>query len=52
MGTGKKEKSRKERQGKVTDGMSNVKTKGWALYITGADWCSDHHEQGELLPDR
>ena len=28
MGTGKKEKSRKERQGKVGDGMNNVKTKG------------------------
>lgn len=36
MGIGKKEKSRKERQGKVGDGMNNVKTKGvgaftWAM---------------------
>ena len=32
MGTGKKEKTRKERQGKVGDGMSNVKTKGENFY--------------------
>lgn len=32
MGTGKKEKSRKERQGKVGDGMANVKTKGENFY--------------------
>ena len=34
MGTGKKEKNRKERQGKVGDGMSNVKTKGENFYRT------------------
>ena len=34
MGTGKKEASRKERQGKVSDGMSNVKTKGENFYRT------------------
>ena len=32
MGTGKKEKSRKEKQGKVGDGMANVKTKGENFY--------------------
>lgn len=32
MGTAKKEKSRKERQGKVGDGMANVKTKGENFY--------------------
>lgn len=32
MGTGKKEAARKERQGKVGDGMSNVKTKGENFY--------------------
>ncbi|KAK0516630.1 hypothetical protein JMJ35_001233 [Cladonia borealis] len=32
MGTGKKEKTRKERQGKVGDGMNNVKTKGENFY--------------------
>jgi len=32
MGTGKKEKARKERQGKVGDGMDNVKTKGENFY--------------------
>ncbi|KAL8800027.1 MAG: hypothetical protein Q9182_005468 [Xanthomendoza sp. 2 TL-2023] len=34
MGTGKKEASRKERQGKVRDGMNNVKTKGENFYRT------------------
>ncbi|KAI9816028.1 MAG: GTPase required for pre-60S ribosomal subunit nuclear export and maturation [Pycnora praestabilis] len=34
MGTGKKEATRKERQGKVGDGMSNVKTKGENFYRT------------------
>ncbi|KAL9010112.1 MAG: hypothetical protein Q9173_004918 [Seirophora scorigena] len=34
MGTGKKEASRKERQGKVGDGMKNVKTKGENFYRT------------------
>ncbi|KAI4260293.1 MAG: hypothetical protein L6R42_004130 [Xanthoria sp. 1 TBL-2021] len=34
MGTGKKEASRKERQGKVGDGMDNVKTKGENFYRT------------------
>lgn len=34
MGTGKKETSRKERQGKVGDGMNNVKTKGENFYRT------------------
>ncbi|KAJ4374315.1 GTPase required for pre-60S ribosomal subunit nuclear export and maturation [Neocucurbitaria cava] len=32
MGTGKKEASRKERQGKTGDGMGNVKTKGENFY--------------------
>ena len=32
MGTAKKEAARKERQGKVGDGMSNVKTKGENFY--------------------
>lgn len=32
MGTGKKEATRKERQGKVGDGMANVKTKGENFY--------------------
>lgn len=34
MGTGKKEKTRKEKQGKVGDGMANVKTKGENFYRT------------------
>ncbi|KAL8867397.1 MAG: hypothetical protein Q9174_005691 [Haloplaca sp. 1 TL-2023] len=34
MGTGKKEASRKEKQGKVGDGMNNVKTKGENFYRT------------------
>ncbi|KAI4131471.1 MAG: hypothetical protein LQ338_001213 [Usnochroma carphineum] len=34
MGTGKKEASRKERQGKPADGMNNVKTKGENFYRT------------------
>lgn len=34
MGTGKKEAMRKERQGKVGDGMHNVKTKGENFYRT------------------
>ena len=32
MGTGKKEKVRKEKQGKVGDGMNNVKIKGENFY--------------------
>lgn len=32
MGTGKKEAARKERQGKVDDGMGNVRTKGENFY--------------------
>lgn len=32
MGTGKKEASRKVRQGKVSDGMANVKVKGENFY--------------------
>lgn len=32
MGSGKKEASRKERQGKTSDGMSNVRTKGENFY--------------------
>lgn len=32
MGTSKKEASRKVRQGKVGDGMNNVKTKGENFY--------------------
>ena len=35
MGTGKKEAARKERQGKVGDGMNNVKTKGENFYRYG-----------------
>jgi nuclear GTP-binding protein len=34
MGTGKKEATRKEKQGKVGDGMNNVKTKGENFYRT------------------
>ena len=32
MGTGKKEATRKERQGKTSDGLGNVKTKGENFY--------------------
>ena len=32
MGTGKKEAARKERQGKLGDGMANVKVKGENFY--------------------
>lgn len=32
MGTGKKEKTRREKQGKPRDGMSNVRTKGENFY--------------------
>jgi nuclear GTP-binding protein len=32
MGTGKKEAARKERQGKVGDGMGNVRVKGENFY--------------------
>ena len=32
MGTGKKEKARKEKQGNVGDGMNNVKIKGENFY--------------------
>lgn len=32
MGTGKKESTRRERQGKTSDGMGNVKTKGENFY--------------------
>lgn len=32
MGSGKKEATRKERQGKVGDGMGNVKVKGENFY--------------------
>ncbi|CAF9930004.1 GTPase required for pre-60S ribosomal subunit nuclear export and maturation [Imshaugia aleurites] len=35
MGTGKKEKTRKEKQAKVGDGMGNVKVKGENFYRTG-----------------
>ncbi|GME35621.1 GTP-binding domain HSR1-related protein [Neofusicoccum parvum] len=35
MGTGKKEASRKERQGKTGDGMANVKVKGENFYRSG-----------------
>lgn len=35
MGSGKKEKTRKEKQGKVGDGMANVKVKGENFYRTG-----------------
>ena len=34
MGTGKKESTRKEKRGKVGDGMNNVKTKGENFYRT------------------
>jgi hypothetical protein len=32
MGTGKKEAARRERQGKTSDGMANVKVKGENFY--------------------
>jgi nuclear GTP-binding protein len=32
MGTGKKEANRKVRQGKIGDGMANVRTKGENFY--------------------
>lgn len=32
MGTGKKEKTRMERQGKTGDGMANVRVKGENFY--------------------
>lgn len=35
MGTQKKEKNRKERQGKTGDGMGNVKVKGENFYRYG-----------------
>jgi nuclear GTP-binding protein len=35
MGTQKKEKNRKERQGKTGDGMANVKVKGENFYRSG-----------------
>lgn len=35
MGTGKKEATRKVRQGKLGDGMANVKTKGENFYRYG-----------------
>lgn len=35
MGTGKKEASRRERQGKSNDGMGNVRTKGENFYRYG-----------------
>ena len=34
MGSGKKESVRRERQGKMADGMGNVKTKGENFYRT------------------
>lgn len=36
MGTQKKEKNRKERQGKTGDGMGNVKVKGENFYRYGS----------------
>jgi nuclear GTP-binding protein len=35
MGTGKKEATRRERQGKTGDGMANVKVKGENFYRYG-----------------
>jgi nuclear GTP-binding protein len=35
MGSGKKEASRRDRQGKTGDGMGNVKTKGENFYRYG-----------------
>lgn len=32
MGTGKREAARRERQGKTSDGMGNVRTKGENFY--------------------
>lgn len=43
MGVAKKEKSRKERQGKVGDGMTNVKVKGENFYrysLELPDYCA------------
>jgi nuclear GTP-binding protein len=39
MGTGKKEAARKIRQGKVGDGMANVKVKGENFYRYGYQFC-------------
>lgn len=43
MGTGKKEASRKVRQGKVDDGMANVRMKGenfyrWVFKVKQSKW--------------
>lgn len=48
MGTGKKEAARKVKQGKVGDGMANVKTKGENFYryvpaITHVDGLETNH---------
>lgn len=46
MGTGKKEKTRKERQGKMGDGMNNVKTKGENFYryrFNPLSWFEEWH---------
>lgn len=45
MGVAKKEKSRKERQGKVGDGMNNVKVKGENFYRYSLE-LSDCHAKG------
>jgi len=39
MGTQKKEKNRKEREGKTGDGMGNVKTKGENFYRYACTAC-------------
>ena len=39
MGTGKKEKTRKDRQGKSGDGMANVRVKGENFYRYGLLFC-------------
>jgi len=39
MGTGKKEATRRERQGKTGDGMSNVRVKGENFYRCVSEIC-------------
>jgi len=57
MGTGKKEATRRERQGKTNDGMSNVRTKGENFYRSAKrvktlnmfkDGKAQHNAKGEV----
>ena len=51
MGTGKKEATRRERQGKTGDGMSNVRVKGENFYRYVSE--SARPQQDELtIPQR